>query len=56
MTGDAEPRRHPEATEAHLGVQPGQRALLATGAGRSGQTDLSDRIDAILAAELGQPR
>ena len=41
-----------EAIEAHLaGGTP--RALLAAGAGRSGQSDVSERIDEILRQELG---
>jgi predicted DNA-binding protein len=41
-----------EAIEAHLA--PGvPRVLLAAGAGRSGQTDVSERIDEILRQELG---
>jgi predicted transcriptional regulator len=42
-----------EAIEEHLGVRPGRRRLLSAGAGRSGLSDVSDRIDEILAAELG---
>jgi hypothetical protein len=37
-----------EAVERHLGG----RRLLAAGAGRSGETDISERIEEILAAEL----
>ena len=36
-----------EAIEHHLG----RRRLLAGGAGRSGETDISERIEAILEAE-----
>jgi len=45
-----------EAIEAHLGVGLGRRELLSAGAGRSGRSDVSDRIDEILTAELGAPR
>lgn len=41
-----------EAIEAHLPHQRGRRSLRALGAGRSGRTDVSSRIDEILAAEL----
>jgi Arc/MetJ-type ribon-helix-helix transcriptional regulator len=37
-----------EAVERHLGG----RRLLAAGAGRSGHTDISERIEEILAAEV----
>jgi predicted transcriptional regulator len=37
-----------EAVERHLGG----RHLLAAGAGRSGHTDISERIEEILAAEV----
>jgi Ribbon-helix-helix protein, copG family len=38
-----------EAIETHLG---GQRRLRAAGAGRSGRTDVSERIEEILRAEV----
>jgi predicted DNA-binding protein len=38
-----------EAIEAHLG---GQRQLLAAGAGHSGRSDISERIEQILRAEV----
>jgi predicted transcriptional regulator len=38
-----------EAIEVHLG---GRRRLLAAGAGRSGRTDVSERIEEILRAEV----
>ena len=41
-----------EAIEAHLPTQRGRRRLLAAGAGRSGRSDLSERIEEILGAEL----
>lgn len=40
-----------EAIQAHLPHQRGRRRLLSTGAGRSGRSDVSERIDEILAAE-----
>ena len=42
-----------EAIEAHLGVGSGRR-FLAAGAGASGQDDISERIEEILAAEVVQ--
>jgi hypothetical protein len=39
-----------EAIELHLGG----RRLLAAGAGRSGRTDVSERIEEILRAEVGR--
>jgi Ribbon-helix-helix protein, copG family len=45
-----------EAIEAHLGVRPGSRRFLSAGAGHSGRSDVSERIDEILAAELGASR
>lgn len=42
-----------EALEAYLvGGQPGHRRLGAAGAGRSGRSDVSERIEEILAAEV----
>lgn len=41
-----------EAIEDHLGGQ--RRRLRAAGAGRSGQNDISERIEEILAAEVAQ--
>jgi predicted transcriptional regulator len=40
-----------EAIEVHLG---GRRRLLAAGAGRSGRTDVSERIEEILRAEVSR--
>ncbi|MBI1844237.1 MAG: ribbon-helix-helix protein, CopG family [Actinobacteria bacterium] len=40
-----------EALEAHLGRDGGRRRLLAAGAGRSGCSDISERIEEILRAE-----
>lgn len=40
-----------EALEAYLGHTGGRRALGAAGAGRSGRSDISERIEEILAAE-----
>ena len=45
-----------EAIEAHLGGRAGRagrRRLHAAGAGASGRTDISERIEEILAAEFG---
>ena len=42
-----------EAIEAHL-ARPGRRRLGATAAGRSGVRDISERIEQILAEELGK--
>jgi predicted transcriptional regulator len=42
-----------EAIEAHLG-RPRRRRLLAAGAGRSGRSDTSERIEAILREEWGR--
>jgi predicted DNA-binding protein len=42
-----------EALEAHLGVS-GRRRLLAAKAGRSGHSDVSEQIEAILQEELGR--
>jgi len=42
-----------EALEAHLALGPtGRRRLLAVKAGRSGQADVSEQIEAILRQEL----
>jgi predicted transcriptional regulator len=42
-----------EAVETHLANGRGKRRrLLAAGAGRSGQSDVSERIEEILAAEV----
>lgn len=38
-----------EAIESHLG----DRRLLAAGSGRSGRSDISERIEEILASEVG---
>ena len=45
-----------EAIQAHLGVTAGHRRLMAAGAGRSGRTDVSERIEEILAGELPSAR
>jgi predicted DNA-binding protein len=42
-----------EALEAHLGVS-GRRRLLAATAGRSGRSDVSEQIEAILQEDLGR--
>jgi predicted transcriptional regulator len=42
-----------EAVETHLAARiGGRRRLLAAGAGRSGHSDVSERIEEILAAEV----
>ena len=41
-----------EAIEEHLGGSRGRRRLLAAGAGASGRTDISERIEEILRAEV----
>lgn len=43
-----------EAIEAYLGESGGRRKLGAAGAGRSGQTDISESIEEILAAEVAR--
>ncbi|MCB9388031.1 MAG: CopG family transcriptional regulator [Acidimicrobiia bacterium] len=43
-----------EAIEAWLSAPTGRRRLGAAGAGASGRTDISERIEEILAAEVGQ--
>jgi hypothetical protein len=40
-----------QAIEAHLGGSRARRRLLAAGSGRSGRSDISERIEEILAAE-----
>jgi len=45
-----------EAIEHHLASPNGRRRLLAAGAGRSGRTDVSERIEEILSGEVGQSR
>jgi hypothetical protein len=42
-----------EAIESYLGLGP-RRRLLSAGAGSSDETDVSERIDEILAAEWGR--
>jgi predicted transcriptional regulator len=42
-----------EAIEALLDAPKGRRKLLAAGAGASGHTDISERIEEILASEVG---
>ena len=42
-----------EAIESHLGVGGGRRRLLSAGAGSSDRTDISERIEEILASEWG---
>ena len=44
-----------EALESYLGVRRGgRRHLAAAGAGRSGERDVSERIEEILAGEIGR--
>ena len=43
-----------EAIEAYVGESGGRRRLAAAGAGRSGRTDVSERIEEILAAEVAR--
>lgn len=43
-----------EAIAAYLPRQGSRRRLLATGAGASGRSDISERIEEILGAELPQ--
>ena len=43
-----------EALEAYLVGGPGRRRLGAAGAGRSGSSDVSERIEEILAAEAAR--
>ena len=45
-----------EAIEAHLGGSRGRRRLLAAGAGSSGRSDISERIEEILAVEVPRSR
>jgi predicted transcriptional regulator len=42
-----------EAIETLLDAPQGKRRLLAAGAGASGRSDISERIDEILAREVG---
>ena len=42
-----------EAIEAHLGAPGTRRTFLAAGAGASGRSDISERIDDILRSEAG---
>ncbi len=41
-----------EALESYLGESGGRRTFGAAGAGRSGRSDISERIEEILAAEV----
>lgn len=45
-----------EAIEHHLSSPNGRRRLLAAGAGHSGRSDVSGRIEEILASEVGRSR
>lgn len=42
-----------DALEVYFGQSGGRRRLQAAGIGRSGQSDISERIEEILAAEVG---
>jgi predicted transcriptional regulator len=41
-----------EAIEAHLGGRKSKRRLMAAGSGHSGHSDISERIEEILRAEV----
>ncbi len=41
-----------EAIEAHLGGRKSKRRLMAAGSGHSGYSDISERIEEILRAEV----
>lgn len=43
-----------EALETYFDQPPGRRTLGAAGAGRSGHTDISERIEEILTAEVAR--
>lgn len=43
-----------EAIEAHVGGKRGRRRLIAAGAGRSGRSDISERIEEILRSEVAR--
>ena len=43
-----------DALEVYLGEQSGRRMLGAAGAGRSGRSDISERIEEILASEVAR--
>jgi predicted transcriptional regulator len=45
-----------EAISIMLEAPKGRRRLLATGAGSSGHTDISERIEEILSKEVGSSR
>ncbi|HEX9890008.1 MAG TPA: CopG family transcriptional regulator [Nitriliruptorales bacterium] len=45
-----------DAIAHHLGAAGSRRRLGAAGAGRSGRDDVSERIEQILAAEVGASR
>lgn len=45
-----------EAIENLLSTPQGKRRLLAAGAGASGHTDISERIEEILVSEVGSSR
>lgn len=45
-----------EAIEQYLQSAAGERRLMAAGAGRSGRTDVSERIEEILTGEIPSAR
>lgn len=45
-----------EAIEQYFELAAGDRRFMAAGAGRSGRSDVSERIEEILAAEITSPR
>jgi len=45
-----------EAIETLLAAPTGRRRLLAAGAGASGRSDISERIEELLASEVGPSR
>jgi predicted transcriptional regulator len=45
-----------EAIEIHLGARSRRRKLLAAGASASGHADISERIEELLADEVGTSR
>lgn len=44
-----------EAIETHLGVTPGRRRFASKGAGSSGRSDISERIEELLWEEWDRP-
>lgn len=54
--GTTVPELTREAIEAHLGGPRTRRRLLAAGAGASGHDDIAERIEEIIAGEVGSSR